>query len=283
MSTRRPKIVDPPKALKPEAAKRWRAVYAQVAAHGPVDVELLTGYCLVWARWRQAEFTVAQAGPLTKAPNGRIVANPMVAVANQTATHVRELEARLGLTAPAGEPHTQHPAPDDEAERPVTRKVLAARLNVHMQTITVWERQGLPIYERGRRGRPSTYLESQVRAWQAAREQAAKANGHVDVAQERARKERAQAVLAEQTFQARSRQLLPADEVERRWTAEVQATRTKILATYTTQADRVHRAAILEGVPGVERVLKAIAYELLRELSSTDEAPVDDEEGVTSS
>jgi len=48
--------------------------------------------------------------------------------------------------------------------------------------------------------------------------------------------------------------------------------RTAILATYTTAADRVHRASTLEGLPGVEGVLKAIAYELLRELARPDRA-----------
>jgi hypothetical protein len=119
------------------------------------------------------------------------------------------------------------------------------------------------------------YREADVRAWRDARESAAQKSGLVDVAQERARKERAQAVLAEQAYQARARELLPAVEVEKAWNAEVQAVRAAILATYTTQADRVHRAAILEGVSGVETELKAMAHDLLRELSAPAlEAPI---------
>jgi phage terminase Nu1 subunit (DNA packaging protein) len=149
----------------------------------------------------------------------------------------------------------------------LTRRQLAAALTVHMQTVTKWEQAGLPIAKAGRKGKPSLYREADVRAWLAARELAAKTSGVVDVAQERARKERARAILDEQLYQQRAGQLLPAVDVERIWNAEVQAVRAAILATYTTQADRVHRAAILEGVTGVENELKAIAHELLRELA----------------
>lgn len=152
----------------------------------------------------------------------------------------------------------------------LTRRQLALAIGVHMMTVTKWERDGMPIAERGRKGKPSTYREADVRAWLAAREEAAKKSGVVDVAHERARKERARAILDEQLYQARSRELLPAAEVEKSWNAEVQAVRAAILATYTTQADRVHRAAVLEGVSGVEQALKDMAYELLRELSSPE-------------
>lgn len=96
----------------------------------------------------------------------------------------------------------------------------------------------------------------------------------MDVAQERARKERAQAELAEQTFQVRARSLLPAEEVARLWGAEVTGVRSVILSSYTTHADRVHRAATLDGLAGVEQALKELAYEVLRELADPDRPPV---------
>jgi len=139
-----------------------------------------------------------------------------------------------------------------------------------MQTVTKWEQDGMPIAERGRKGRPSRYSESAVRAWQDAREEAAKTSGHVDVAQQRARKELAQAVLAEQTFKLRQRELLPRADVERVWGGEVAAVRAIILASYTSQADRIHRIATLEGVGGVETALKELAHEILRQLANPD-------------
>lgn len=152
----------------------------------------------------------------------------------------------------------------------LTRRNLARALGVHMQTICKWEQDGMPIADRGRRGRASLYSESAVRDWLTAREAAAKQSGIVDVSRERARKERAQAELAQQAFAIRARTLLPIEEVERVWTAEVTAVRAIILASYTTHTDRIHRAATLEGLAGVERALKDLAYEVLRELANPE-------------
>lgn len=287
-STRTGRIPAPPAGLKKAAKARWRAVYAKLASRGEVDLELLGVYCQVWARWREAEDGIDKAGQLAKGTGGRIVQSPLVAIANQNATQVRALEDRLGLTAVA-QPGSSTPDTSDDPTL-LTRRQLAEVLRngqgepVHMQTITKWEHEGLQPAVRGRRGRPSLYRESDVRAWVAARDAAASnLPGAKDLMAERARKERAQAVLAEQTFQARARVLLPAAEVERLWGAEIQAVRNAIIATYTTQADRLLRAATLEGVGGIEAELKAIAYELLRELASPDRAidvPVEDEESL---
>lgn len=155
----------------------------------------------------------------------------------------------------------------------LTRRALATLLGVHMQTVTKWERDGLPIAELGRKGKPSLYVEADVRTWLAAREEAVKSSGTVDVARERARKERGQAVLAEQTFQMRQRELLPRAEVEKVWAAEQAAIRTKLLAIPIAYADRVQRAATLDGVIGVEQALKDAVYDALRELADPDRPP----------
>jgi phage terminase Nu1 subunit (DNA packaging protein) len=150
----------------------------------------------------------------------------------------------------------------------VTRAELAKRLECHEVSITRWQREGLPVARRGGRGRASLYDEVAVRAWLLAREAAAKAeDAPLDLAQERARKERWQGLLAEQTFKVRERLLLPVAEVEKAWLAEVTAVRAVILASYTADADRVHRAGVLDGVAGVERELKDLAERVLRELA----------------
>src|SRR5690242_8772915 len=74
----------------------------------------------------------------------------------------------------------------------LTRRELAAVHDVHQQTITKWEQAGMPVLERGRKGKPSRYREADVRTWLEQREAAAKADGHVDAVKDRARKERAQ-------------------------------------------------------------------------------------------
>ena len=112
----------------------------------------------------------------------------------------------------------------------VTRRELARRLDVVMMTITKWEQAGMPCAEPGRKGKASLYSELEVRKWLTAREKTAQTNGVHDVARERARKERAQAILAEQTVQIRARELVPRVQVERAWASEVAAVRAILLA-----------------------------------------------------
>lgn len=160
----------------------------------------------------------------------------------------------------------------------LTRRELAERLGLHMQTITGYERDGMPISERGRKGKPSLYSEVDVRAWLAAREEAAQTGGVVDVARERARKDRAQAILAEQTYQIRAKELLPRVDVEKAWSAETSAVRTKLLSWPTTIADKVHRAGTLNGVAGVEAALRDAVEDVLRELADPNRVADDDED-----
>lgn len=125
----------------------------------------------------------------------------------------------------------------------------------------------MPIAERGRRGRPSLYREVEVRAWRKAREKAAQQGGRLDMIQERARKEKWQGLLAEQQYLLREQELLPREEIEKVWAAEVSATRAALLSWSTTLADKVHRVSTLEGLPGVERVLQEAVRDVLREFS----------------
>lgn len=258
---RKAKALKPPDGLAPDALARWVAVAPTLPNPETLDRDLLKTYCQLWVRWRQAEDGIARSGQLVRNAKGDVVASPLVRLAKDSGAQVRAIEERLGLGVVAGETGPS-----------MTRRDLAAVLGVHMQTVTKWEQDGMPVAERGRRGRASQYLEVEVRAWLAAREDAAKQSGTVDVAQERARKERAQAQLAEQTHLMRSRKLLPEHEVAAAWSSEVSAVRAVILASYTTHADRVHRAATLEGLPGVERALKDLAYEVLRELADPTRA-----------
>lgn len=174
----------------------------------------------------------------------------------------------------------------------LTRRELATCLGVHMQTVTKWEREAMPIALAGGPGRPTYYSEAEVRGWLADR--AAKAAeptpGRMSSMDARAQRDLWQARLAEQQHKLRSRELLQVDEVQRVWMAEVTAVRATVLNSYATAADRVFRAAKIDGVAGVEAELKAIAYDVLRELSEDDrpmpdidgEAPEDeDHDGVS--
>ena len=155
------------------------------------------------------------------------------------------------------------------ARKLVTRRKLAELFAVHMQTVTKWEQEGMPIAVRGGRGKPSRYSERDVRAWLKAREEAAENGLMLDPVQERARRERAQAILAEQTVAIRARELVPRAEVEKAWTAEVSAVRAKLLSWPTTLSDRLYREGKLNGASGVELTLKDAVYDLLLELAGS--------------
>lgn len=154
----------------------------------------------------------------------------------------------------------------------ITRRELARRLDVVMMTITKWEQSGMPVEEPGRKGKPSLYSELEVRNWINDREKNAQKNGTVDLARDRARKERAQAVLAEQTVQIRAKDLVPRVQVERAWATEVSAVRAKLLAWPSTISDRLYRESAVRGVKGVERLIKEEVESLLRELSEPKQA-----------
>ena len=148
----------------------------------------------------------------------------------------------------------------------ITRRELAGALGCHPQTVNRWASEGMPVATPGRGGRASRYDEAACRAWMDTRRTAAEGEP-VDLVRERARKERAQARLAEQQYAQRAGELLPRGEVEQVWAREIAAVRTKILAIETTHADRVHRAASEAGVTGVERALHTLAREVLQELA----------------
>lgn len=167
--------------------------------------------------------------------------------------------------------------PRKRARKPnhfLTRRQLAHALGVHVITVAKWERDGMPVAKGGRRGVPSLYDLGSVQAWREARKaQAEKAVGQekeerLSWEAARARKDEAQAKLAEQMYLVRDGKLLPAEDIERIWAQHVAAVRTKLLAFPVTLADRIHRAARLDGVSSVERLLEDAVRDVLRELAS---------------
>jgi phage terminase Nu1 subunit (DNA packaging protein) len=239
------------------------------------DADLLAAYCQVWVRWQKAEAGIAQSGQLVKGARGTVQPSPLIEIAHKAATQVRSLERRLGITTDVSDASAERAKPAPRSSRTshrrlLTRRQLASALGVHMQTITKWEQEGMPVAQRGSRGRASHYDELEARAWKQLRDEAAKQPGAVNLVAERARRERAQAALAEQSYQIRMRDLLPREEVEKVWAAEVVAVRTTLLTWSTSLADALHRVALTEGPSGIERELQEAVRNVLRELSSPD-------------
>jgi phage terminase Nu1 subunit (DNA packaging protein) len=150
----------------------------------------------------------------------------------------------------------------------VSRPQLAELLGKHVDTVSDFASQGMPVLAAGGHGRPAIYDAVACLRW--ARERLITVSP-TDAA--RARRETAQAIESEQRAAIRSGQYIHVDDVERVWAFEIAAVRTAILATYLTESDRLHRVAITEGVGGVEAELKALAERLLRELAGDRPLP----------
>jgi phage terminase Nu1 subunit (DNA packaging protein) len=157
--------------------------------------------------------------------------------------------------------------------RLLTKRELAEALDCDVRTIAKWQDEGLPVAVRGRGGRGSQYDEAACRAWKQVRDETAAGDEPVDLVRERARLARAQAVLAEQKYAVNARQLLPADEVERAWSAEQAAVRAKLLALPQAFADRLHRAAVKKGVAGADAAIREMVDEVLSELAVMPRPP----------
>ena len=152
----------------------------------------------------------------------------------------------------------------------ITRRELAELLEVHQMTVTKWEQAGMPVAVRGRRGKPSEYDEAEVLKWLQARDEASSNGNGIDLIRARAEKEHWQGQKARLEYEKGLGQLLPRDDVEKAWLAEITAARAVLLAIPTTYADPIHRAAVNEGVAGVERELKRASREVLTELSNPE-------------
>lgn len=113
----------------------------------------------------------------------------------------------------------------------LTRRDLAKRLDVHMQTITKWEREGLPIASRGRKGRPSLYAIDAVKAWLTAREGSGAGSGSAFSRYQdaHARQRTALAELAELQLEERRGRLVDAQVMHAKLTDVFARCRTKLL------------------------------------------------------
>ena len=153
----------------------------------------------------------------------------------------------------------------------ITRRELALKHDVSMTRISKWERDGMPVAVRGQGGRPSLFDQRAVREWLATRDQRAEENAPVDLALERARRERAQAKMAEQLVAMRARELIPALECEKALADEIARMRSTLLAWEPTLVDRFHRASTSGGLSELRREIRAAVEEVLEDLSSLDD------------
>jgi hypothetical protein len=134
----------------------------------------------------------------------------------------------------------------------LTRLELAAVLDCHVRSISRLQADGLPVARRGRGGRKTLFDERVAVAWMLSREAT-----HVGVEALRrctAEKLHAEAILLDQTFKIRARDLLPRDEVEKVWSLEISAVRALLEAWVSPLAAHLCHAAA-EGIPEIEHAL----------------------------
>lgn len=160
--------------------------------------------------------------------------------------------------------------PGDADPLVVPRPVAARVFGVTPGGFDKWldEHPPIPTMVVGGPGKAAQYSIPDCVAWFVRRLEAKHGGPGLNPIEERARKERAQAQLAEQTFKARSRELLSAAEVEQGWAVFVMAAKMTLLAWQTTLADKVYRAGTLDGVAGVEKALKDAVRDVLRALAA---------------
>lgn len=128
-------------------------------------------------------------------------------------------------------------------------EALADAFGISHQSVAVWQRAGMPVYERGGANRPSRFDLAECVNWLVAREVA-----KVLVETPQNRLARLQADGIEHENELRRRQLIPADKIDplmrervRRIAAMLAATRERCLPELAaSSADRAQLTTILE-------------------------------------
>ena len=151
----------------------------------------------------------------------------------------------------------------------LTRPQLATLLSADPLTISRWEHEGLPVAQPGGPGKSTLYDAAVVVAWWHAREidrLTGAASGGLNPVTQRARKDRAQADLAELTKAERTAELIPRSEFERVLVRVVQSIRTKLLAGPRAWAPLLARL-VGQGPSAIEAELRRRIREILTELA----------------
>lgn len=153
----------------------------------------------------------------------------------------------------------------------LTRTELAGFLGVNPVTITKWQGEGLPVAQRGGKGRESKYRMAEIWAWGLARERARAGAAGVDMSLpvERAKLARVQTRKAELEVRRREGELVEVAEFHQVGGLMVHAIRQGVLRLPQAVADAVvAQVAGGAGPAAVEATLMQACRDVLRELAS---------------
>jgi len=87
----------PPTHLDAEAATKWCQIFGEIKSSDFADLDLLTMYCVTWARWKESEAKVAELGTVIKSPSGYPCQSPYLSIANRAAADLLKIGRQLGL------------------------------------------------------------------------------------------------------------------------------------------------------------------------------------------
>jgi P27 family predicted phage terminase small subunit len=88
----------------PDALAAWNRLVPELIRAGlvtPIFEGMLAAYCMVFARWVEAERELRKTAKLVKSPSGYPLQNPWLAIANRAIEQMRQLGSDLGLSAAA--------------------------------------------------------------------------------------------------------------------------------------------------------------------------------------
>ena len=109
-------IPDCPAHLEGEARAEWfrtASVLQEMGLLTRADRSALAAYCVVYARWLQAEAQVKKHGTIVKSPEkGFPMTSPYLTVANQALEAMRKLLIEFGLTPSSRSRIRVTPVPD---------------------------------------------------------------------------------------------------------------------------------------------------------------------------
>ena len=90
-----------PEHLNDAAKKEWNRLGPQIVKLGlltSIDGSAFAAYCVVYARWVEAEEALKKTGFVVKAPSGYPMLSPFYTVANQCLSQMRAYLTEFGMT-----------------------------------------------------------------------------------------------------------------------------------------------------------------------------------------
>jgi P27 family predicted phage terminase small subunit len=104
-----------PELLSDGAKQEWARLGQQLLTLGlltSIDRAAFAAYCVLWARWAEAEEALKKTGPVVRSPSGYAMLSPFYTIANQSLSQLRSYLVEFGMT-PSSRSRTSVRSPED--------------------------------------------------------------------------------------------------------------------------------------------------------------------------